>query len=327
VGSEAPAELGTQDGTVEYQVFATDTSGNAAAYPEGYLLGVPVDFCPEDATPPTIHDVVILEEIVYYPSGCGDNILNIGARILDPSPTGMDPDPSRIAEAYVRYRYMGEDGYVGGWHIQPGLFEGMGSQYGFHIDVGSEASAELGTQDGTIEFQVFAADYAGNAAAYPDGSLLGRPVRFCAAALIPVITPGFELTPRPEITPDPRIPMAVILQAAVCRSGPSLDHPIVDYLKAGMQLQVLGSNRDQTWWYLLSPNLRLPCWASGNLLDLTGDLEGLPVQHFEPPPVAVPTDTPPPTCFCCQFTSQSECNQHANNQCAWNQNVKVCTGP
>ena len=163
------------------------------------LLSILLGACiptPTDTTPPEINGVVALEDVVFYPAGCGENQLHIGARILDPSDTGMDPDPSRISETHVRYRYQGEEGYVGDWHTVSGTFEGMGSQFGFLINVGSEAGTELGTQNGNIEFQVFATDNSENTSAYPDGYLLGRPVIYCATLL----TCGLEddlLTPIP----------------------------------------------------------------------------------------------------------------------------------
>jgi hypothetical protein len=46
VSSEAGVELGTNDGTVEYQVHAESGSGVIGYYPDGYVLGVPVEYCP-----------------------------------------------------------------------------------------------------------------------------------------------------------------------------------------------------------------------------------------------------------------------------------------
>lgn len=35
-----------ENGALQYQVYGVDTAGNTASYPNGFVLGVPVGFCP-----------------------------------------------------------------------------------------------------------------------------------------------------------------------------------------------------------------------------------------------------------------------------------------
>ncbi len=126
-----------------------------------------------DTAPPTIENVAALEATVYYPGGnaCGPDQLSIRANILDPS--GID-------DAYVQYRFL-EDGspYVGSWHTAPVHDHASGGLHGFILDLADEAAAELGTDDGVIEYQVFAEDGAGNLGYFPDGHALGVPIEYC----------------------------------------------------------------------------------------------------------------------------------------------------
>ena len=92
---------------------------------------------------------------------------------------GRDADPAGIADAYVQYRYLGDGGYVGGWHTAPVHDQAMGGLYGFIIDVAAEVGAELGTDDGSIQYQVYAEDTLGNLGYHPDGYVLGAPIEYC----------------------------------------------------------------------------------------------------------------------------------------------------
>ncbi len=123
-----------------------------------------------DTTPPSISDVHALEGTVYYVrDSCGPNQLSIGARIND---------DAGIADAYVRYRYNGDSG-PGSWRTISVNDRAMGGQFGFIIDVGTEAAADLGKDGGVVEYQVFASDNNGNSTGYPDGHLLGVPIQYC----------------------------------------------------------------------------------------------------------------------------------------------------
>lgn len=123
-----------------------------------------------DSIPPTITNIRALEAMVYYVrNSCGPTKASIGARISD---------DSGIADAYVRYRYSGNNG-PGNWRTAPTHDQAMGGQYGFIIDVGSEAAQDLGKSGGVLEYQVYATDNNSNTTAAPDGNLLGVPVSYC----------------------------------------------------------------------------------------------------------------------------------------------------
>ncbi|MEA3349535.1 MAG: hypothetical protein U9Q82_02815 [Chloroflexota bacterium] len=126
---------------------------------------------PEDAVPPTIENVSALEATVCYPDTCGTDQLSIKANINDPS--GID-------DAYVKYRFL-EDGsdYVGPWHTAPVHDHASGGLHGFIIDVAADAAAELGTDNGVIEYQVFAEDGFGNLGHFPADHVLGVPIEHC----------------------------------------------------------------------------------------------------------------------------------------------------
>src|SRR5258706_10284469 len=46
IGFEAISALGSQNGTLQYQFFAKDNSGNTSSYPGGASLGMPIKYCP-----------------------------------------------------------------------------------------------------------------------------------------------------------------------------------------------------------------------------------------------------------------------------------------
>ena len=130
--------------------------------------------CP-GVIPVNISSVSALESVVYYGpgagnAGCSNEVLSIRANISHP--TG-------IGDAYIRYRYMGNSGYVGSWHTVSVHDYAMGGLHGFIVDVSSESGGELGADDGTVEYQVHAESGSGVLGYYPDGYVLGVPVVYC----------------------------------------------------------------------------------------------------------------------------------------------------
>jgi CSLREA domain-containing protein len=120
----------------------------------------------------------------------------------------------------------------------------------------------------------------------------------------------------------PASPVALVNQEAACRLGPSQDYPVLGYLTVGTQLDVQGRNEGSSWWYLLNPNLQLPCWVWGQVLELSGDLEAVPVQQAGPPPVT--PVTPVQTVDCSVYsTNPNACN--ANQACWWNPSYPLNT--
>ncbi len=125
--------------------------------------------------PVNISSVSALESVVYYGPGAGD----AGCETEDLSIRANISHPTGIGDAYVRYRYMGNSGYVGSWHTVSVHDYAMGGLHGFIIDVSSEAGGELGADDGTVEYQVHAESGSGLLGYYPDGYVLGVSVEYC----------------------------------------------------------------------------------------------------------------------------------------------------
>jgi uncharacterized protein YraI len=73
-------------------------------------------------------------------------------------------------------------------------------------------------------------------------------------------------------------------QDAACRSGPSLDHPIVFYLTRGMEVELTGRNEAGTWLALNRPDGYGICWVGAGLVTALEDIAGLPVQEALPAP-------------------------------------------
>jgi uncharacterized protein YraI len=148
---------------------------------------------------------------------------------------------------------------------------------------------------------------------------MNRTPLFCPIIDIPVV-----------ITYEPHWPFAEVKTSASCRSGPTLDYPVIDYLEVGESVPVEGRNEDSSWWYILSPRLQSGCWVSGLLVELTGDGSQVPVVAAPPLVLPGPTDTPFPVVTCSSYTDPNSC---IANGCNWhfstpNQpNAGFCTNP
>lgn len=125
--------------------------------------------------PVNISNVSALESTVYYGPGAD----SVGCEAEELSIRANIRHFSGIVDAYVRYRYMGYDGSVGSWHTSPVHDYAMGGLHGFIIDVAAEAGGELGTVDGTLEYQLHAESGSGVQGYYPDGYVLGVSVEYC----------------------------------------------------------------------------------------------------------------------------------------------------
>jgi uncharacterized protein YraI len=113
-----------------------------------------------------------------------------------------------------------------------------------------------------------------------------------------------------------------VIEPAACRSGPGLDYSIVDYLEVEQAAPVQGRNDDNSWWYILSPNLGSQCWISGQLIDPTGDFSQVPVVPAPPLPLPNVTDTPaPPAQFDCSQYATDPTMCDSSNYCRWDASV------
>ena len=142
------------------------TSGNTSGVPIVASPSTPAPASGGDTTPPTIGEVTTLEADVYYgnPGACGSaGALTIEAYIND---------ASGVASTYVKYRYI-SSGWTGNLHTVNFSYQAGTGLNGFTIPAG-EAVFELGTDDGYIQYFVYATDLVGNTAVYPAGA--GAPV-------------------------------------------------------------------------------------------------------------------------------------------------------
>lgn len=129
-----------------------------------------------------------------------------------------------------------------------------------------------------------------------------------ACSISPDITP---------ILPERHFPIADVKIGANCRSGPGMDYPVLDILAQGLSLPINGRNPQGTWWQVLNANIQRNCWLAGNVIDLSGDTNSVPVIAVAPPE-PTPTDTPVHVApFKCAQYNQNRNACEANPACKW----------
>jgi hypothetical protein len=98
-----------------------------------------------------------------------------------------------------------------------------------------------------------------------------------AAAELPTITP----------TSTPQISLASPRDQPVnCRFGPDTSYAVIGALILGRQAEIIGKNADVTWLYVRNPSdPSTNCWLSVDFINVTGDVELLPVVG--PPEIMV----------------------------------------
>lgn len=147
----------------------------ATGHTTGDVSGVPVVAAPPTPTGvvsgPLLGDPIALAAELSYPGNCKSNTLQVAIRVSDAG-TGIN-------SVWLNYRYIGDGGYVGSWHTVSPNDSAAGGVNGFIYAIGAEAAAELGIQNGTVQYQFFAKDNSGNTSSYPNGSVLGLPIKYC----------------------------------------------------------------------------------------------------------------------------------------------------
>lgn len=120
------------------------------------------------------------------------------------------------------------------------------------------------------------------------------PVNCDGSELIaPISTLIVDIPPETIITPVPLIPSIIpsiftLSRDAACRSGPSLDYKIAEYISNGANIPVQARSADSIWLVVLLPN-GVRCWVSSQLGNLNGDLNLLPVENA--PVLVISTST------------------------------------
>ena len=148
----------------------------STGHTSGPTGGVPLVAAPPTPTAvasagPKMGDPVALVAELSYPSSCTSNSVQVAIRVTD--------NGKGINSVWLSYRYLGDGGYVGSWHTFTPNDNAAGGVYGFNYNIGAEAASELGTQNGTFQYQFFSKDNSGNTSSYPNGSVLGLPIKYC----------------------------------------------------------------------------------------------------------------------------------------------------
>ncbi len=120
---------------------------------------------------PTLSDPVALVAQLSYPGTCASNSVQVAIRVTD--------NGNGINSVWMNYRYVGDGGYTGNWHTVSPNDNASGGVNGFNYPIATEAASELGTQNGTFQYQFFAKDNSGNTSSYPSNSALGMPIKYC----------------------------------------------------------------------------------------------------------------------------------------------------
>jgi len=99
---------------------------------------------------------------------------------------------------------------------------------------------------------------------------------------------AIENTELPPITTT-IVPANIMVQAKFdtnCRQGPSTSYTVLGLLRADQQSIALGTNNDQSWWYIENPdNPETDCWVNGETTELMGDAGLLTIITPPPPPI------------------------------------------
>jgi len=126
---------------------------------------------PTSGVGPLLNNPISLVAEVSYPSNCTSNTFQAGIHVSDSG--------NGINSVWMNYRYLGDGSYTGNWHTVSPNDNASGGIYGFNYPIGVEAASELGIQNGTLQYQFFAKDNVGNTSSYPNGSVLGIPIKYC----------------------------------------------------------------------------------------------------------------------------------------------------
>lgn len=133
-------------------------------------------------------------------------------------------------------------------------------------------------------------------------------------AAAPQVQPAAEVTQPESVLPTPTVPpptpaeptatptpegvMVTVLQNMNVRSGPGTNYPVIGAGKVGQSTQVLGRNDDGTWLKIEYPSADGSGWVFAELVQVTGDPQGVEIAQAPPPPPPTPTPVPtevPPT--------------------------------
>lgn len=126
-----------------------------------------------DTTEPSLSNVnTSVDKAYYHDNGCGATTVTVSANVSDGSGT--------VSNVWVDYQYIDMASGVGGneW-FRTELKPVGGGKYQGTIDLTLKADQELQGNDGTLQYQVYAMDAAGNTRVVPDGFVYGVEALTC----------------------------------------------------------------------------------------------------------------------------------------------------
>jgi len=109
------------------------------------------------------------------------------------------------------------------------------------------------------------------------------------------IPPTATLTRQPTATPPPK-PVAVVQAEALnVRGGPAAEYDVLGQVKQGDELEIVAQTEEGDWLWVRLANGK-EGWVSAQLVEVGGEVTGIPVAAVIPPtPTPLPpTDTPTP---------------------------------
>lgn len=117
-----------------------------------------------------------------------------------------------------------------------------------------------------------------------------------ATPLPPVNNPTSTPRARPTLAPSPTAidttPRVVALVNANVRAGDSTNYETVDTLFSGQRARIVGISAGASGWYFIELNDGNRGWIAPSVVDITGDLRGVP--RINPPATPTPTATNTP---------------------------------
>jgi uncharacterized protein YraI len=112
-------------------------------------------------------------------------------------------------------------------------------------------------------------------------------------SVVPTPTPPPPTPAEPTATATPEGVTVTVLQNMNVRSGPGTNYPIVGAGQVGQSTKVIGRNDDGSWLKIEYPSADGTGWIFAELVQVTGNPEGVAIAQAPPPPP--PTPTPVPT--------------------------------
>jgi len=92
-----------------------------------------------------------------------------------------------------------------------------------------------------------------------------------------------------------KVPSISVDQNANCRSGPGTNYETTAQASKGSELEILGRNPENTWFWVKPSESTIQCWISSSIGTLNGDPLKAPITKVAAQPVISPTPTPTPT--------------------------------